>query len=119
MKISSYIRGIDDEERAWLDLAIGTLGTLIALVEDNGEEFLEHLNHRHGHSASVEPVTVPVFVTWPGVVPEALAIDRTTQSTDLMPYLPELDHIPVPTSARGVQSDRQSCKGRIGGRVCS
>ncbi len=75
--------------------------TLIAFVADHGEEFLEHGNHWHGHSAYGELVNVPMFVTWPGVVPEALVIDRTTQSIDLMPTLLELARIPVPASAQG------------------
>jgi len=75
--------------------------TLIAFAADHGEEFLEHGNHWHGHSAYGELVNVPMFVTWKGVVPEGLVIERTTQSIDLMPTLLELAQIPVPTSAQG------------------
>jgi arylsulfatase len=75
--------------------------TVIAFVADHGEEFLEHGNHWHGHSAYGELVNVPMFVTWPGVVPEGLVIDRTTQSIDLMPTLLELARLPVPESAQG------------------
>ncbi len=75
--------------------------TLIAFVADHGEEFLEHGNHWHGHSAYGELVNVPMFVTWPGVVPPGLVIDRTTQSIDLMPTLLELAQLPVPEMAQG------------------
>jgi arylsulfatase A-like enzyme len=75
--------------------------TLIAFVADHGEEFLEHGNHWHGHSAYGELVNVPMFVTWRGVVPEGLVVDRTTQSIDLMPTILELARLPVPEEAQG------------------
>lgn len=116
--------GVDSEifltaEKAWYDGSIRAMDyeiarllerleqlglredTLIALVADHGEEFLEHGNHWHGHSAYGELVNVPMFVTWPGVVPEGLVIERTTQSIDLMPTLLELARVPVPESVQG------------------
>ncbi len=116
--------GVDSEtfltaEKAWYDGSIRAMDyeiarllerleemglrddTLIAFVADHGEEFLEHGNHWHGHSAYGELVNVPMFVSWPGVVPEGLVIDKTTQSIDLMPTLLELARIPVPESAQG------------------
>jgi arylsulfatase A-like enzyme len=75
--------------------------TLIAFVADHGEEFLEHGNHWHGHSAYGELVNVPMFLNWSGVVPAGLVIDRTTQSIDLMPTVLELAQIPVPETAQG------------------
>lgn len=75
--------------------------TLIAFVADHGEEFLEHGNHWHGHSAYGELVNVPMFVTWRGVVPEGVVIERTTQSIDLMPTMLELARLPVPEQAQG------------------
>lgn len=116
--------GVDSEtfltaEKAWYDGSIRAMDyevarllerldelglrddTLIAFVADHGEEFLEHGNHWHGHSAYGELVNVPMFVTWPGVVPAGLVVDRTTQSIDLMPTLLELAQLPVPASAQG------------------
>ena len=116
--------GIDSEvfleaEKAWYDGSIRAMDyeiarllerlddlglrdeTMIAFVSDHGEEFLEHGNHWHGHSAYGELVNVPMFVTWPGVVPEGLVVDRTTQSIDLMPTLLELARVPVPEEAQG------------------
>jgi arylsulfatase A-like enzyme len=75
--------------------------TLIAFVADHGEEFLEHGNHWHGHSAYGELVNVPMFVTWRGVVPEGVVIERTTQSIDLMPTVLDLARLPVPEQAQG------------------
>jgi arylsulfatase A-like enzyme len=75
--------------------------TLIAFVADHGEEFLEHGNHWHGHSAYGELVNVPMFITWRGVVPEGLVIEKTTQSIDLMPTVLELARLPVPDEAQG------------------
>ena len=116
--------GVDSEafvtaEKAWYDGSILSMDyeiarllerleelglrddTLIAFVADHGEEFLEHGNHWHGHSAYGELVNVPMFVTWRGVVPEGLVIDRTTQSIDLMPTVLELARLSVPEQAQG------------------
>jgi arylsulfatase A-like enzyme len=46
-------------------------------------------------------INVPMFVRWPGVVPEGVVIERTTQSIDLMPTLLELARVPVPEQAQG------------------
>ncbi len=75
--------------------------TLIAFVSDHGEEFLEHGRHFHGYNAYGEMVNVPLLLWWPGVLPEALEIDATVQTIDLMPTLLELSRIAVPEEAQG------------------
>ncbi len=98
------IRAMDSEIARLLE-RLQELGlrddTLIAFVADHGEEFLEHGNHWHGHSAYGELVNVPMFMTWPGRVPSGLTIEETTQSIDLMPTLLELAQLPIPESAQG------------------
>jgi arylsulfatase A-like enzyme len=42
-----------------------------------------------------------MFVTWRGVVPEGVVIERTTQSIDLMPTVLDLARLPVPEQAQG------------------
>ena len=75
--------------------------TLFAFISDHGEEFLEHGRSWHGHSVYGEMINVPMAVRWPGVVPNGLVVDRTTQSIDLMPTLLELARLEVPEQAQG------------------
>jgi arylsulfatase A-like enzyme len=74
---------------------------LFAFLADHGEEFFEHGRSWHGESIYGEMIGVPMFVRWPGVVPEGLVVERTTQSIDLMPTLLELARLPVPEKAQG------------------
>ncbi len=75
--------------------------TLVALVSDHGEEFLEHGRHFHGFTAYGEMINVPLLLWWPGVLPEAAQIETTVQTLDLMPTLLDLSRIPVPAAAQG------------------
>jgi arylsulfatase A-like enzyme len=75
--------------------------TLIALVADHGEEFLEHGQSWHGHSVYGDMINVPMLMRWPGVVPADRVVEQTTQSIDLMPTILELAQIPVPEEAQG------------------
>lgn len=74
--------------------------TLVALVSDHGEEFLEHGRHFHGKNAYGEMINVPLMLWWPGVIP-ATEVETTVQTIDLMPTLLELSRIQVPERAQG------------------
>ena len=116
--------GVDAEryverEKIWydasiraMDLEIGRLlerleerglaeRTLIAVVSDHGEEFLEHGRHFHGFNAYGEMINVPLLLWWPGTIPATPAVETTVQTIDLMPTLLELSRIPVPEIAQG------------------
>ena len=67
--------------------------TLVAVVSDHGEEFLDHGRLGHAHTAYGELLNVPLLLWWPGVVPPGLGIDETVESIDLMPTLIELSGI--------------------------
>ncbi len=59
-----------DDEIGRLCAALRTLpggeNTLIVLVADHGEEFLEHGSVEHGHSLHEELLHVPLLLSWPG-----------------------------------------------------
>jgi len=74
--------------------------TLVAVVADHGEEFLEHGRHFHGYNAYGEMINVPLMLWWPGVIPKK-EVERTVQTIDLMPTLLELSRIQVPEIAQG------------------
>lgn len=75
--------------------------TLVAVISDHGEEFLEHGRHFHGYSAYGEMLNVPFFLWWPGAVPAGLRVDEMVESIDLMPTLLELSRLPVPEEVQG------------------
>lgn len=75
--------------------------TLIAFTSDHGEEFLDHGQMGHGRSLYSELIEVPLFLWYPGVVPQGAHIRQPVQQIDLMPTLLELSGIPVPESAQG------------------
>jgi arylsulfatase A-like enzyme len=74
--------------------------TVIALVADHGEEFLEHGRHFHGFNAYGEMINVPLILWWPGVVP-ATQVETTVETIDLMPTLLALSRIELPEIAQG------------------
>ena len=113
--IDTYVR----REKAWydasiraMDLEIGRLlerlqqlgldeDTLIVLISDHGEEFLEHGQHFHGYHAYGEMLNVPLIMWWPGGLPAGVEVETTVQSIDLMPTLLELSQLPVPENIQG------------------
>jgi arylsulfatase A-like enzyme len=74
--------------------------TLIALVSDHGEEFLEHGRSFHGANIYGEHTNVPLMLWWPNVVPPT-AIDETVETIDLVPTLLELARVAVPEQMQG------------------
>jgi len=116
--------GVDIEtyvyrEKAWydasiraMDLEIGRIlehlqhlgldeDTLIVLISDHGEEFLEHGRHFHGYHAYGEMINVPLILWWPKGLPGGVEVETTVQSIDLMPTLLELSQLPVPEEIQG------------------
>jgi arylsulfatase A-like enzyme len=74
--------------------------TLVAVVSDHGEEFLEHGRHFHGKNAYGEMINVPLMLWWPGVIP-ATEVATTVETINLMPTLLELSRIDVPEIVQG------------------
>lgn len=74
--------------------------TLIVFMSDHGEEFLEHGHHWHGVTAYGEMLNVPLFFSWPGVIPTR-RIDTVVQSIDVYPTLLDLARVPTPQQAQG------------------
>jgi arylsulfatase A-like enzyme len=107
-----------DREKIWYDASIRAMDveigrllerleerglderTIVAIVADHGEEFLEHGRHFHGKTAYGEMINVPLMLWWPGVVPPT-EVETTVQTIDLMPTLLELSRIDVPEIAQG------------------
>jgi arylsulfatase A-like enzyme len=108
-----------DREKAWYDASIRAMDvelarvverleelglrddTLLVFVSDHGEEFLEHGRHFHGQNAYGEMINVPLFLSWPGVVPAGIRVSQTVQAIDVLPTILDLARIPAPAEAQG------------------
>ncbi len=75
--------------------------TLIVVMSDHGEEFVEHGHHFHGNNAYGEMMNVPLIMHWPGVLPAGTVVEQTTESVDMMPTVLELAGITPPEAAQG------------------
>lgn len=61
--------------------------TLIVLVADHGEEFLDHGNFAHGHSLYQEILHVPLVVRWPEGRYAGRRVESPAQHLDLLPTI--------------------------------
>jgi arylsulfatase A-like enzyme len=110
-------RDIDryDGEIAFTDREIGRLfdavdrlglgdDTIVVVVADHGEQFMDHGNQRHGRDLHRETVRVPLLVRAPGFEPRRVA--PTVRMVDLMPTLLELLDVEPPPVAEGLSVTR-------------
>jgi arylsulfatase A-like enzyme len=98
------IRGMDTEIGRLMQ-GLRRLGiaddTLVVILSDHGEEFLEHGRMFHGQSVYGELSQVPLIVHWPAGVAKGRVVDELVQSIDVMPTLLELSGIPRPDGLQG------------------
>ena len=89
--------GYDSSTRA-MDLELGRIferlrqmgldeKTLVVVLSDHGEEFLDHGAHFHEHDVYGEMINVPLIFRWPGVLPAGREVDVTTENVDVFPTL--------------------------------
>ncbi len=64
--------------------------TLVVVVSDHGEEFLEHGWTSHGHSLYQELTHTVLLLRNPKVLPEARRVDELVQVIDVMPTILDL-----------------------------
>ena len=76
--------------------ALGQTGledeTIVVVLSDHGEEFLEHGGKRHGHSLFTELVRVPLVIRAPGIEPRR--VSEIVRTVDVMPTVLELAGLP-------------------------
>lgn len=86
--------GSVDEAMGRLRAGLDALGladsTLLVVLADHGEEFLEHGGFDHGFTLYDEVIRIPLLAAWPGVLPPGKALSGTMSIVDLMPTLIEL-----------------------------
>jgi arylsulfatase A-like enzyme len=74
--------------------------TLVILLSDHGEEFLEHGNWEHGKSLHAESLQVPLIVRLPGARP-GLRLKEEAQHLDIVPTLLDLAGLAIPEELAG------------------
>jgi arylsulfatase A-like enzyme len=75
--------------------------TLVVFTSDHGEEFYDHGDMLHGHSAYGELTNVPLLFWYPRGVPSGLEVPQTVQLLDVMPTLLELSGLAPPAECQG------------------
>ena len=109
----AYLSGLYDAEIAELDAAIGQLRdglerlgllerTILVLIGDHGEEFLEHGGFGHGHTLYDEQLHVPFIVRLPGAARAGTRIARSVRQVDVLPTLLGLVGVNPRPSSPGV-----------------
>jgi arylsulfatase A-like enzyme len=94
-----------DGEIAFTDSAVGAFldgleqrnlqeRTLIILLSDHGEEFLDHGGLDHGHSLYGELTRVPLIFRLPALIPAGIRINQYVRLLDVAPTILDLLDIP-------------------------
>ncbi len=107
-----YDRGWYDGSIRAMDVELGRLRerlvelgldrrTLLVLVGDHGEEFLEHGRTFHGQTAYGELSNVPLILWRPGSVPAGKTVGEIVETIDVMPTILEAVGLETPTEAQG------------------
>jgi hypothetical protein len=93
LRYEQEARYLDDEVRALLD-AIDGLGlgvrTLVVVMGDHGEEFLEHGQRMHGFALYDESTHVPLMMRLPGVIPAGGRVAVPVSLVDIAPTVLDL-----------------------------
>ena len=75
--------------------------TLIILVADHGEEFLEHGSNWHGKSMYDEETHVPLIIRYPSCISNNKVISNQVSSVDIMPTILDILGISVKHQIQG------------------
>jgi arylsulfatase A-like enzyme len=98
-----HLRALHDGELAWTDSQIGRVlaelerlelaaDTLVVIMADHGEEFLEHGGLGHRRTLYEEVLRVPLILRLPGRLPAGLRLPGPTSLAALLPtVLPLVD----------------------------
>ena len=76
--------------------------TLVIVLSDHGEAFLEHGKLLHGNSLYEEVLQVPLIMRLPGVIPAGKRVAGNVSQVDLMPTALGLLHVACPLQIQGI-----------------
>jgi arylsulfatase A-like enzyme len=75
--------------------------TVVILLSDHGEEFLDHGDYTHGHTLYDELLRVPFIVSGPAVKAPGRMVKTQVRLLDLVPTVCEIAGAPIPEEAGG------------------
>jgi hypothetical protein len=114
----SYLGELVDLDRAvgrfiaWLAETGRYDNSLILIVSDHGEEFLDHGGTYHGRTLYEEMLRVPVMLKLPGSRGAAATIEDAVAFEDLLPTLLAGIGVPAPAQLDGCNALDGACRGR-------
>jgi arylsulfatase A-like enzyme len=76
--------------------------TLVVVLSDHGEAFLEHGRFLHGDTVYEEEIHVPLIMRLPGVIPAGKRIAGNVSHVDLMPTVLGLLQVKIPPQMQGI-----------------
>jgi arylsulfatase A-like enzyme len=76
--------------------------TLVVVLSDHGEGFLEHGRFLHANSVYEELLHVPLIMRLPGVIPAGKRIAGNVSHVDLMPTVLGLLQVKIPPQTQGI-----------------
>ena len=82
-----------------LDRTGFTANTMVVVVSDHGEEFMDHGGLRHGHTLYRELVRVPLLIRAPGIAPSR--VHELVRTVDLLPTVLDIVGLPSPAGIAG------------------
>ncbi|MCL4233405.1 MAG: sulfatase [Deltaproteobacteria bacterium] len=75
--------------------------TIVVLMADHGEEFLDHQMMEHGFTLYDEQLRVPLLVAWPDHLPAGTVVDTPVSLIDVMPTIVDLAGATPPAGIAG------------------
>ncbi len=97
----AYTDHILGEFLSYLRSADLTDSTLVIVLSDHGDEFLEHDGWSHGQSLYQELLHVPLIISGPGI-PVSLVDSASATHMDIFPTILDYINIPVPVNVQGL-----------------
>lgn len=127
-----HLNALYDGEIRFMDQQIGRLftylqnhpywkNTIVVLMADHGESIGDHHLLDHGHTLYEEQIHIPLIILGPGI-PAGKRVTSLVRSIDLLPFLLERIHLPLPSNIQGTSfaaylngasSDRRTYIGEI------
>ncbi|GJM25819.1 MAG: hypothetical protein DHS20C16_22340 [Phycisphaerae bacterium] len=75
--------------------------TLIVVVGDHGEAFMEHGEVQHGYFTYETTLHVPLIFSMPGTIPSGAAVPDRVRTIDILPTVCDLVGVDAPSRSQG------------------
>lgn len=86
--------------------------SIVVVLSDHGEEFLDHGGFEHGHTLYDELINIPLMIKMPSSIRAGEIISHQVRLIDIMPTLLEILDMDIPESFQGESLLRLIKKGR-------